>query len=117
MDHLQGLDFYERAHAIASRYLPECIEALPRAFAVIGGRAGAAKIAPNRVYLDVLVFSYRDRETRGGPPETTWNTTRTSYQGQRASSERSSMVRSGLHWNTRGPQRTCVECGFIRRDR
>jgi hypothetical protein len=67
VDHLHGLDFYERAHAIASRYLPEPIDAPPRVFAVIGGRAGAAKIAPNRVYLDVLVFSYRDRETTGFP--------------------------------------------------
>lgn len=69
VDHLQDLDFFESAHAVASRFLPDSIEAPPRVFAVLGGRAGAAKIAPDRLYLDVLVYSYRDKDSVGFPSD------------------------------------------------
>jgi hypothetical protein len=69
VDHLQRLGFYETAHAIALRFLPDSLEARPRVFAVIGGRAGAASVAPDRLYLDVLVYSHRDQETTGFPSD------------------------------------------------
>ncbi len=69
VNHLRELDFFERAHAIASRFLPDSMGTPPRVFAVIGGRAGAAKIAPDCLYLDVLVYSYRDRDTTGFPSD------------------------------------------------
>lgn len=61
VDYLQDLDVYDRARTIATRFLPEPLQASPSMFAVMGGRAGGAKIGADRLYLDVLAYSYRDR--------------------------------------------------------
>jgi len=69
VDHLRDLDVYDRAQTIAAQFLPEPMEASPRLFAVIGGRAGGAKIGVDRLYVDVLAYSYRDRRQETFPTD------------------------------------------------
>jgi hypothetical protein len=69
VDHLQALDFYDQARATANHFLPEPLQVSPRVFAVIGSRAGGAKIGADRLYLDVLAYSYRNREDETFPTD------------------------------------------------
>jgi len=70
VEHLGRLDFYEQAFGKAMSFLPEHEAISPRVFAVIGGRAGGAKLSEERIYIDVLVFSFRDRREQGFPSDT-----------------------------------------------
>ncbi len=70
VEHLDSLDFYEQALTKATSFLPEPVATSPRVFAVIGGRAGGAKLSEERIYIDVLVFSFRDRREQGSPSDT-----------------------------------------------
>jgi hypothetical protein len=70
VEHLDRLDFYEQAVGKAMSFLPEHEAISPRVFAVIGGRAGGAELSEERIYIDVLVFSFRDRREQGYPTDT-----------------------------------------------
>jgi hypothetical protein len=69
VNHLAALDLYSSARELANRFLPDSLEGSPRVFAVMGGRAGGAKLEGGRIYLDVLVYSYHGRRTNEFPSD------------------------------------------------
>lgn len=69
VNHLEELDLYALARKLANRFLPDSLEGSPGLFAVMGGRAGGAKLDGDRIYLDVLVYSYHGRRTGEFPTD------------------------------------------------
>lgn len=63
VDHLAGIAFYPRARALASRFLPDSLRTVPRVLLVAGGRAGAAALGGECIYVDVLVYGHRGRRS------------------------------------------------------
>ena len=59
IEEVKRLDLSHNAVALASRFLPERVALSPRLYVVIGGRAGAASLAGDEIYFDVLATSYR----------------------------------------------------------
>ena len=55
---LKELDVYLEAKNLATEFLPEPVELSPSLYIVMGGRAGAAAIDGNRIYIDLLIMTY-----------------------------------------------------------
>ena len=62
---IASLEVYEAARELALRNLPVRVDLSPQLFVVMGGRAGAAALAEDRIYVDLLMLSFL--ETRGRP--------------------------------------------------
>jgi hypothetical protein len=57
---LEGLDVYDTARKRALGNLPRPVEFSPEVFVVMGGRAGAAALSGDRIYVDLLMLSFLD---------------------------------------------------------
>jgi len=55
---LKSLNLYDDARSLMLKYLPEPVGISPLLFFVIGGRAGAAALAGERIYYDLNVMSF-----------------------------------------------------------
>jgi hypothetical protein len=54
------IDVYDTARDRAMAMLPEPVEVSVEVFVVMGGRAGAAALAGDRIYVDILMLSHLD---------------------------------------------------------
>ena len=56
---LKKADVYTKAENLANQYLPEPLDVEPRLYLVMGGRAGAAALDGNNIYIDVLLMTFQ----------------------------------------------------------
>lgn len=56
---LKEADVYHEAERLALRFLPEPVQMSPSLFVVMGGRAGAAALDKDRIYIDILIMTYQ----------------------------------------------------------
>ncbi len=58
LDALEGVDLYGKAHSLALEFLPEPVDISTSLYVVMGGRAGAAAITGEGIYVDILIMTY-----------------------------------------------------------
>ena len=60
IEEIKTIDVYDTARDRAMALLPEPVEVSAEVFVVMGGRAGAAALAGDKVYVDILMLSHLD---------------------------------------------------------
>jgi hypothetical protein len=60
IDEIRSIDVYDTARNRAMAMLPEPADVSAEIFVVMGGRAGAAALAGDKIYVDILMLSHLD---------------------------------------------------------